>query len=120
MIKECFSPLPIFPAKLFDQEVIGKELLKRIAKQVYGKKDPAQFFFTQKPINIKKTEAGYDLSLILPFVERKDLDLCKNGEELIITVGNYKRNILLPPILSNYSIENAKIEQEKLKIAFRQ
>ena len=120
MIKECFSPLPIFSAELFDQEVIGKELLKRIAKQVYGKKDPSQIFFSQKPINIKKTDAGYDLSLILPFVKKKDLDLCKNGEELIITVGNYKRNILLPAILSNYSIKNARFEQEKLKIAFRQ
>lgn len=120
MIEEIFSPLPIFSLRLFSQEIVGIALLQKIAECVYGEKDPAQIFFSQKPINIEKTDSGYLLSLHLPFVEKKELDLYQNGEELFIRVGNFKRNILLPRILLNYSIKGAKLEKEELRIRFEQ
>ena len=120
MIKECFSPIPIFSLELLDQEIIGKELLIRIAKKLYGKNDPTRLFVTQKPIEILKSDGGFDMFVNLPFVEKADIDLYKNGEELIIRAGNYKRNVLLPQALFNLPIKNAKLEAEKLKISFRQ
>lgn len=119
MIKECFSPVPILSAELFSQEITGIDLLYKMAKKVYGNKDPAQIFFAKKPIIIEKADGGFDLSLNLPFVEKKDLDLTQKGEELFIKVGNYKRNILLPQTLLNYSLKGAKFEKERLKINFR-
>jgi arsenite-transporting ATPase len=119
MIKECFSPIPIFSSQLFSQEITGVDLLYKMAKKVYGQKDPTQIFFSQKPIMVEKTYGGFDLSLNLPFVEKKDLDLSQKGEELYIKVGNYKRNILLPQTLLNYSLKGAKFEKERLKINFR-
>lgn len=120
IIKECFSPLPIFSSDLFSQEIIGKDLLARMARKVYGKKDPTHFFFTQKPITIEKADGGFDMFLYLPFVEKKDLDLIQKGEELFIKAGHYKRNILLPQTLLNYSVREARFDKEKLKICFRQ
>lgn len=120
MIRECFSPIPILSSDLFAQEIVGKELLYKMAIKVYGEKDPTQLFFAQKPIRIEKTDGGFDLFLNLPFVEKKDLDLLQKGEELFIRVGHYKRNILLPQTLLNYSIKEAKFESERLKISFRQ
>jgi arsenite-transporting ATPase len=120
MIKECFSPLPIFSSDLFSQEIVGEELLSTMARKVYGKKDPTQPFFTQKPITIEKADGGFDILLYLPFVEKKDLDLFQKGEELFIRVGRYKRNILLPQSLLSYTIKEAKFDEEKLKICFRQ
>ncbi len=119
VIKECFSPVPILSSELFSQEIIGINLLYKMAKKIYGKKDPTQIFFTQKPIIIEKADGGFDLSLNLPFVEKKELDLHQKGEELFIRVGNYKRNILLPQTLLNYSLKGAKFEKERLKINFR-
>jgi len=119
MIKECFSPIPILSAELFSQEITGVDLLYKMAKKVYGNKDPAQVFFAKKPIIIEKADGGFDLSLNLPFVEKKDLDLTQKGEELFIKVGNYKRNILLPQTLLNYSLKGAKFEKTRLKINFR-
>lgn len=119
-IEECFSPLPIFSLELFSQEVVGMELLEKMARRVYGKKNPAQFFAVYKPISIEKADKGFDLVLRLPFVEKQDIDLLKNGEELVITVGHYKRNILLPPTLRSYSIKGAKFEAGQLRINFRQ
>ncbi|MFB0565628.1 MAG: ArsA family ATPase [Candidatus Aminicenantaceae bacterium] len=118
MIQEIFSPLPIFSSNLFDREVIGSNLLQKMAENVYGNKDPTQLFFSQKPITIEKENSGFVLSLNLPFVEKKDLDLYQKGEELLIKVGNFKRNILLPRTLLHYSIKGAKFENMKLRIHF--
>jgi len=49
-----------------------------------------------------------------------DLIRSQVGDELIIKVGNFKRNIILPPTLINYSIKSAKFEEERLRIGFRQ
>jgi arsenite-transporting ATPase len=120
LIKECFAPVPILSSELFSQEVVGIDLLSKMAKKVYGKEDPTQIFFTQRPIIIEKTDGGFDLSLNLPFVQKKDLDLFQKGEELHIRVGGYKRNILLPHSLLSCSIKEAKFEEERLRISFRQ
>jgi arsenite-transporting ATPase len=120
MIKECFSPIPIFSLELLEEEIIGTELLSQIAKKIYGVKDPAWIFLSQKPISIQKAYGGFDMVLNLPFQKKADIDLYKNGDELIIKVGNFKRNIILPPTLVNYSINSAKFEEERLRIGFRQ
>ncbi len=119
MIKECFSPLPILSSELFTQEIIGHELLSRLAVKVYGKKDPTRLFFKKSPIQIEKADGGFDMFLHLPFVEKTALDLSLKGDELSIQVGSYKRNILLPQTLLNLSIKEAKFESDKLKISFR-
>jgi arsenite-transporting ATPase len=119
MIEECFAPIPIFSLELLDQEIVGIELLSKIAKKLYGRNDPTRLFLTQKPIEILRSDGGFDMFVNLPFVDKTDIDLYKNGEELIIKVGNFKRNVLLPQTLINFAIKNAKFEADKLKICFR-
>jgi len=119
MIHEGFSPIPINNLELFDQEIVGKNLLNKIAKRIYRAEDPTRFFFSEKPISIERVMDGFDLLLKLPFVKKTDLDLYQNGEELYIQVGNFKRTILVPHSLLNYAIGDAKFEEEKLRISFR-
>jgi arsenite-transporting ATPase len=119
MIHESFSPLPINNLELFDQEVVGKILLNKIAKRIYDTKDPTQFFYSENPIRIEKVKDGFDMLLKLPFVKKTDLDLLQDGEELYIRAGNYKRTILVPHTLLNHAIGEAKFEEEKLRIRFR-
>lgn len=118
MIAESFSPIPIFSLELMDQEIVGKCLLSKAAHKIYDTKDPCQLFISQKPIDIQKTEKGFDISLYLPFVQKAEIDLLKNGDELIVKVGNFKRNILLPQTLINYSVSSARFEANELKISF--
>jgi len=120
IIAESFSPIPIFSLELLDQEIIGKGLLSKVAHKIYNTKDPCQLFISQKPMDIQKTERGFDVFLYLPFVRKTEIDLLKNGDELIVKVGNFKRNILLPQTLINYSVSGAKFEADKLKISFCQ
>lgn len=119
LIQESFSPLPILTLELLDREIVGKKLLEQIGKEIYRDSDPAQTFYAQKPIRIEKADGGFDMYLNLPFVEKKDLSLSLNGEELYIRVGTYKRMILLPQTLQNYAVQEAKFEEERLRISFR-
>jgi len=118
LIEECFSPLPLFKVKLFDQEIIGVDLLEKLGRMLYQGKDPTKIFYARSPIKINKTEVGFEMIVELPFVKKETLDLSQNGEELTIRVGQFKRNIILPHFLSHYNIEEASFEKNKLRIKF--
>ncbi len=119
LIEESFSPVPILTAELAHQEIVGLASLDKLGAAVYRGKDPARLFFAQKPLQIKKEDGRFVLSLHLPFVEKSDLDLFQKGEELFIRVGPLKRNILLPRVLLNHSIRGAKFVEERLLITFQ-
>ena len=119
LIEESFSPVPIFAAELANQEIVGRASLEKMGDSVYRGKDPARLFFEQKPLQIEKENGCFVLSLHLPFVEKRDLDLFQKGEELFIKVGPLKRNILLPRVLLSHSIRGAKFVEETLKITFQ-
>ena len=38
--------------------------------------------------------------------------------DIVIKIGNFKRNIPLPNILRNYTVTGAKFEEEVLRIVF--
>jgi len=119
VIEECFSPIPIFSSTLFSQEINGLTLLKQMAKNIYQEKDPVQVFYKGKPVDISKHDNHYILSIRIPFLKKEDLDILKKDEELVITAGRYKRNILLPRSLVNLEPTGAKYEKDLLKIVFR-
>jgi arsenite-transporting ATPase len=117
-IEDSFAPLPIFSAELYSREIVGLDLLAKLGRSIYERTDPAGLFFAHNPIRIEKADGKFILSLHLPFVEKSDLDLLQKGEDLFIRVGNLKRNILLPRILLNHTVEGAKFEKGRLKVTF--
>jgi arsenite-transporting ATPase len=117
-IEECFAPLPILTVPLLEQEVVGMSLLKVMAEALYGDQDPTQLFFRGQAQGIGSEDGHYVLTLSLPFVTKSDLSLMRNGDELTVQVGNYRRNIILPRILAGLSVKEARFEGEKLRIRF--
>ncbi|RLD15102.1 MAG: ArsA family ATPase, partial [Caldiserica bacterium] len=71
-IEECFSPLPVFKVKLFNQEITGLKLLEKMAQSIYEKNEPTRIFYQGKPVEIKKMNKKYNLSITLPFVGKKE------------------------------------------------
>ena len=115
---ESFTPLPIFPLRLLDQEITGIELLSKIGDTLYSGKDPAEVFYNEKPIDIIESNGSYCLSIKLPFATKENIDMWKKGEELVIKVNRYKRNIHLPRFLTSLKMGDVKMEGEELKIRF--
>lgn len=119
-IINSFNPIPIFYLPLFENEIVGLEMLEKMGKELFKEKNPQEIYYNGRSQEVIKNEEGYTLSIFMPFTEKKDLSLNQKGEELIIKVGTYKRNIILPRTLLNYSITGAKFDNELLKIKFRE
>ncbi len=116
LIEESFSPVPIFKARLFDREMYGLEALAALAEDVFDDEDPLRVFFRGAAHDIVKSNGGYEVVLNLPLVDKKSVDLSKKGTELLIRVGGYKRNILLPDSMVSLRAAGAKIEGDKLRV----
>jgi arsenite-transporting ATPase len=118
LVEEAFSPLPIFKVPLMDQEVVGATMLRKMAEAIYGAQDPTQIFYHEQPQVIEKTDEAYLLKLRLPFVTKDAVNLTRSGDELAISIGNFRRNLILPRVLAGREIQKAKFEGDKLILTF--
>ncbi|MGD0765767.1 MAG: TRC40/GET3/ArsA family transport-energizing ATPase [Dehalococcoidia bacterium] len=118
MVEEGFSPLPILTAPLMPQEVVGLEMLERFGKALYGDEDPTRVYFRGQTQDIRPEDGAYVLTLMLPFASKDEISLSQVGDELIVHVGNQKRNLILPRVLVGLKSERAKLEGDKLTIRF--
>jgi arsenite-transporting ATPase len=71
----------------------------------------------QPPITVNSANAPY-LSLFLPGVNRDDLSISVSGDELIVSLGPYRRHLLLPPALRGVPIRAIR-EGDRLTIQRR-
>jgi len=117
-VEQSFAGIPIFNVPLFDSEVVGERMLQRMAKAIYGDKDPSERFVSASPQRIQKDGADYVLSLDVPFLDRADIDLSRHNGELYVTVGNYRREISLPRVLAQRETAGAAIDDGKLRVRF--
>ena len=97
---------------------MGKESLALLADQIYGDRDPLERFFDGQPYSLVKVNGRYQLKIKLPFIEKKDVDLNKVSDELIIRIGGFKRHILLPRQVASSTSVSAKLDGADLSIAF--
>jgi arsenite/tail-anchored protein-transporting ATPase len=117
-VEQSFEGIPIFNVPLFDSEVVGEEMLKRMAAATYGDRDPADRFVTVSPQRIEKNGKDYVLSLKVPFVDRSSVDLSRHNGELYVTIGNYRREISLPRVLAQRETAGAAIQDGELRVRF--
>ncbi len=119
MIYESFSPLPIFLVPLFDAEVVGLDMLKRVADATYNGQDPTTIFYKGKPQQVIKEGDDYLLLLTLPLLDRRDIALHQGvHDELIVRIGNWKRHISLPQSLIGRKVAGARYRDDQLEIRF--
>ncbi len=117
-VEESFAGIPILNVPLFDQEVVGQEMLSRMAAAIYGERNPADRFATSNSQRIDKDGSEYVLTLKVPFVDRSDVDLSRHNGELYVTVGNYRREIALPRVLARRDTAGASIQDGELRVRF--
>ena len=119
-VEESFSPLPIMDVPWFDDEVVGVEMLRRMGSALYDAQDPTTIFYTGRSQEVRKINGVYQLRLPLPFVEKSDIKLTRSmHDELIVHIGNWKRNIALPRVLAGLPVQGARYEERDLVILFK-
>ena len=123
LVQSAFAPVPVLCAPYFDQEVLGSEMLDRLAGELFGGDsdgcDPAAVLHDTLTQELHVSEDGAQLRLMLPFAHKGDISLKKIGLELIVGVDGYRRTIILPSALAAFQPAAATFEDGALEITFR-
>jgi arsenite/tail-anchored protein-transporting ATPase len=118
LVRSAFAPVPILTAPWLEHEVVGPEMLDRLAAEVFGDQDPAAVLHHELSQELSGDNGRATLRLALPFAERGDIDLKKVGLEVIVRVGGQKRTIILPPTMAAYATSGARFEDGALEVTF--
>ncbi|MGV8984527.1 ArsA family ATPase [Clostridium sp.] len=119
-INESFSPVPIFKIELMHSEVRNYEALLNMGENIFNGVCAESVLFQDKIFEIEKssTDESYYLNINMPFVDKKELNLLQNGNEISISIKNEKRNFVIPQKLYSKKIVKANYEGGKLRIQF--
>lgn len=117
-LKEVFLDMPTYKVRWYEIDINGFEGLQRIINDSLEDENIFNVLKINSNETFKKLENGYSLTLKIPFAEKDDFDLFESSNEIIIKIGNFKRNIPLPDVVRKYSISNAKFENGELNIIF--
>src|SRR5712691_9544137 len=118
MIHNTFAPLPIWEAPYYSRDILGIKQLGELAQAVYGDLDPTQVFHRGPIQEVIRQGDTYVLRLPLPHVEMDKVLMTKKGDEMIIEIGNFKRDITLPAVLANQEAKLARFVDKALEIHF--
>ncbi|WP_104107316.1 ArsA family ATPase [Nocardioides sp. 616] len=116
-VSESFSGLPLWRSVYRTEEPIGVEALAALAAQVYAGSDPLALPARQ-PFTVTESGRGRVLSLLLPLTTRAEVELVRHDDDLVVTVGSYRRVITLPAALARLRVAGARVENEQLQVRF--
>ena len=117
-IHENFRPLPVKEVPLFQEEMCGLKALERLKEILYDQEDPTQVYYKETTMRVVQAAGEYSLELYLPGIPKSQVELSKSADELNITIGNHRRNLVLPQALAAMQPAGAKMEDDYLKIKF--
>jgi arsenite-transporting ATPase len=119
-IDEGFAGTDIRRLRLFEEEMVGVDLLRVVADELFGDTDPTERLSEGQALRIEESDESGDVELIMqvPFAEREDIDLMRHADEVFVTVGSYRRSLILPDSLRRRTVRGAKIHEGELRIVF--
>ena len=118
LVHSAFRPVPVLSAPYFEQEVVGAQMLDRLAEHLFEGLEPGAVLYDTITQDLQVDETGARLKLALPFADKGDITLKKIGLELIVGVGGQKRTISLPPAMAAFSPTGATFQDGALEVRF--
>ena len=123
-VEASFGSLPVLRAPYRATEPVGFDQLADFASDLYGTAEsfdalgPPDAASAVDPLLVERSGEEFVLSLALPFAERSELDLVRSGDELVLTVGPYRRILALPSALRRCTVVGAALRDGRLRIRF--
>ena len=117
-IEEGFADVEIRRLRLFDEEMVGVHKLRLLGDELYGDVDPAARLSETEPFQVIDDGDDVILAMAVPFAEKSEVDVLRHGEELIVTVGAYRRAFILPDSLRRRTVRRAKLDEGVLRVTF--
>ncbi|MDQ6650545.1 MAG: ArsA family ATPase [Actinomycetota bacterium] len=118
-VRASFAPLPVHLAPYRAVEPVGPGELAAFATEVYAGSDPLATPAAAESMTVVRDGKGFTLSLVLPLAERRDVDLARSGDELVVTVAGDRRLLALPSALRRCTVSGAALADGRLQVSFR-
>jgi arsenite/tail-anchored protein-transporting ATPase len=119
-IAASFGALPLWQSPYRSAEPVGLIALSELAADVYGTGDPLVVTETPEPMTLERVSTDeYVLGVALPFADKREIDLVRKDDELVLTVGSHRRVLALPSVLTRCVVDGAGLRDGRLRIRFR-
>jgi arsenite-transporting ATPase len=117
-VEDGFSPVPVMRAPFFSSEVVGGEMLDRLASSLFiAGRHPWDVMHASISQSITSDGSSAKLRLELPFAAKGDVSLKKVGLDLVVRVADQKRTIVLPQALAGYRPTGAAFDDGALVVS---
>ena len=119
-IGTSFAGLSLWRSAYRAAEPVGVEALAAFATDVFADSDPLDLVPTPEPLSVERVAADeFVLSVALPLADRRDIDLVRKGDEIVLTVGTHRRVLALPSALRRCIVDGAGFRDGRLRVRFR-
>jgi arsenite-transporting ATPase len=119
-IATSFGALPLWQSPYRAAEPVGLSALSDLAADVYGDGDPLAVTETPDPMTVERLSSDeFVLSVALPLADKREIDLVRKGDELVLTVGSHRRVLALPSVLTRCVVDGAGLRDGRLRVRFR-
>lgn len=126
-VAESFTGVPVVRVPYLAREPIGPDALDNLAGLVEGdvttEDDPLGLLAPVPDgehgrLRVRRSQGGYVLTLPLPLVAAREVDLKRRGAELLIVVGDSRRVLSLPAVLQRCVVRGARVRDGMLRVTF--
>ncbi len=117
-VDDAFAEVPRLRLRLFDDEMVGVERLRLMARELYGDSHPIESFSAASPFRVIENGGEVTMELDVPFFEKSELSVTRHGAELYVQLGPYRRSFVLPDALRRREITRAKLDGGTLAVSF--
>lgn len=117
-VDQSFGGLGVWRSPYRAAEPVGSDALEDFARDFYGDDDPLASPHGEDPMTFSRAASGTVMRLALPFADPSDVKLARHGDELVVTVGSYRRLVALPVALSRQGVSGARVDSGCLQVRF--
>jgi len=117
-VADGFAGVDVRTLRLFDEEMVGPDRLRLVGEELYGDLDPTERLSEGAAFRVEDDEENVVLVMAVPFADRDDVDVMRHGDELFVTVGPYRRSLILPDSLKRRQVVRAQLEEGELRVTF--
>jgi arsenite/tail-anchored protein-transporting ATPase len=117
-IAGSFSPLPILQVPHSGEEVFGLDRLRRVADAIYAEVEPTAVLYQGQTYRLNAEGREYVLDLRMPVLDGAEISARQFGDELVIQLGNQRRNYLLPKFLAYYRVRDSRVSNGWFRVRF--
>ena len=122
VVRQSFLDSPMLEIPYYECEPTGPQRLMRLSRDAYGSTDPAAVLSRSRAVTTRHEEQGglpLDvLEIPLPGISVSDVDVRREGRNLVIDAGDARRVLALPDGLATRHVHATRLAEGVLSVAF--